>query len=86
MLRDEALKDFNVNNYAIEVKEIGEHFANYLVRKAGPNNKSYNLQISLVERMDSRFGTCTCGFPRVMGVPCKHMVAVLKSGLLEGLN
>ena len=40
MLRDEVLKDFNVNNYAIEVEEIGEHFANYLVRKAGPNNKS----------------------------------------------
>ncbi len=86
MLRDEALKDYNVNNYAIEAEEIGEHFVNYLVRKAGPNNKSYNLQFPLVERMDSRFGSCTCGFPKVMGVPCKHMVAVLKSGLLEGLN
>ena len=68
-LRDEALKDFNVNNYAIEVEKIGEHFANYLVRKAGPNDKSYNLQFSLIERMESRFGTCTCGFPKVMGVP-----------------
>jgi hypothetical protein len=85
LLRDEALKDFNVNNYAIEVEEIGKHFlAHYLVRKGGPNNKSYNLQIPSVETMDSRFGTCTCGFLKVMGVPYKHMVAVLKSGLLEG--
>jgi hypothetical protein len=76
LLRDEALKDFNVNNYAIEVEEIGEHFANYLVRKAGPNNKTYKLQFPLVERMDSRFGSCTCGFPKVMGVPFKHMVPV----------
>ena len=30
--RKEALKDFNLKNYAIEVEEIGEHFANYLVR------------------------------------------------------
>ena len=45
LLMDEALKDFNVNNYAIEVEEIGEPFANYLVRKAGPNNKNttYNF-------------------------------------------
>ena len=86
LLRDKALKDFNVNNYAIEVEEIGKNFANYLTRKAGPNNKSYRLQISLVDMMDSRYGSCTFGFPKFMAVPCKHMVAVLKSGLLEGLN
>ena len=80
------MKDFNVKKYAIEVEEVGKLFANYVVRKAEPNNKSYNLQMPLVETLDSRFGTCTCGFPNVMGVPCKHMVAVLKSGLLEGLN
>ena len=80
------MRDFNVNNYAIEVEEIGKHFATYLVRKAGPNNRSYKLQIPLVERMDSCFGSCTCGFPKVMAVPCKHTVAVLKSGLLEGFN
>jgi hypothetical protein len=83
LLRDEALKDFNVNNYTKEVEEIGKRFANYLVRNAGPNTKSNKLQIPLEERNDSRFGSCTCGFPKVMAVSCKHMASVFKSGLLE---
>jgi hypothetical protein len=53
------LKDFNMNNYEIEVEEIGVHFANCLVRKAEPNNKSYKVQIPLEERGDSCFGSFT---------------------------
>ena len=34
----------------------------------------------------SRFGSCTCCSPRMMGVPCMHMVVVLKSRNVEGLN
>ncbi len=34
----------------------------------------------------SRFGTCTCGFPRKEGVPCDHMVAVLKVGAIPSLT
>ena len=29
---------------------------------------------------------CMCGFTRMMGVPCVHMVVALKSGSVEGLN
>jgi hypothetical protein len=28
----------------------------------------------------SRFGSCTCGFDRKEGIPCDHMVAIVKSG------
>ena len=34
----------------------------------------------------SHFGTCTCGVPKVDGIPCLHMVAICKSNRIEGLN
>ena len=34
----------------------------------------------------SFFGSCDCGVPRVDGFPCQHMIAVCKSGRIEGLN
>jgi hypothetical protein len=36
--------------------------------------------------MGSVFGGCTCGALLIDGVPCHHMVAVVKSSKLEGLN
>ncbi len=36
--------------------------------------------------MGSRFGPCTCGKPTTDGVPCKHMVAIVKASKIEGLS
>ena len=36
--------------------------------------------------MGSMFGGCTCGEPLTAGVPCHHMVAVVKSYRILGLN
>jgi hypothetical protein len=35
--------------------------------------------------MGSRFGSCTCRKPRKDGVPCKHMVAIVKASKIKGL-
>ena len=74
-----------MNNYVIVV-EAGDHFVNCTVRKMGTNNTCYTTTIPLEELMGSRFGSCSCGVPKVMGIPCEHMVAVLKSGLVEGYD
>jgi hypothetical protein len=34
----------------------------------------------------SAFGGCSCGVPYTDGVPCHHMVAVVKSSGIEGLT
>ena len=34
----------------------------------------------------SRFGTCTCGRPKVLGVPCAHMVIAVRMGRIPLLN
>ena len=36
--------------------------------------------------MGSLFGGCTCGGPLTAGVPCHHMVAVVKASRILGLN
>ena len=38
------------------------------------------------EEEGSVFGGCTCGVPNTDGVPCQHMVAVVKSSRIEGLT
>ena len=39
----------------------------------------------LKEFEQSAFGDCSCGLPCTSGVPCHHMVAVVKSSRIEGL-
>ena len=36
--------------------------------------------------MGSVFGGCTCSGPLTDGIPCHHMIAVLKSSRIKGLN
>ena len=44
----------------------------------------------VVPIMNSVFGGCTCGAPNVNGIPCHHMIAVVKSSMsmveVEGLT
>ncbi len=44
------------------------------------------MKIPLLEVAGLRFGSCSCRVTQVMGVPCQHMVAVLKSGVIEGFD
>jgi hypothetical protein len=47
----------------------------------------YTCHIPMVaDDNGSHFGTCTCGVPKVDGIPCMHMVAICKSNRIEGLN
>jgi hypothetical protein len=34
----------------------------------------------------SQFGTCSCGCPKKEGVPCDHMVAIVKVGAIATLT
>ena len=53
--------------------------------KAGIRNTIPVLFYS-VEEEESVFGGCSCGVPKMHGIPCHHMVAVVKSHCIEGLN
>ncbi len=44
------------------------------------------MKIPLALLAGARFGSCSCCVTQVMGVPCQHMLAVLKSGVIEGFD
>ena len=83
--RDEAMIDVNVVDYIFEV-ENQETSVRFKAKKTTGNLKWVTLDFPLEEYHGSRFGKCTCGAPNVLGVPCKHMVAAMKSGQIQGLN
>jgi hypothetical protein len=82
-LWEKSFKDIDVNKYVVTDK-TGQNFANCSVRKTGANGKNYLVKIPLAEVEGLRFGSCSCHVAQVMGVPCQHMGAVLKSGVIEG--
>lgn len=51
--------------------------------KAHLERKCYFLNVAI---MGSRFGGCSCGEQKVLGRPCHHMVAVVKSGRILNLD
>jgi hypothetical protein len=79
------MKDVHLCDFIIETEENEDH-----VRCRVKKNLALHVWRTStfpIEEVDgSRFGTCTCGSPRMMGVPCVHMVVVLKSKSVEDLN
>ena len=76
------MKDVQLRNFIVETEEDDDH----VCRKEKKNSASHvwrTTAFPIGEVNGSRFGTCTCGSPRMMGVPCMHMVVALKSGSVE---
>ncbi len=57
-----------------------------IVSKKFASEREYTIIIPKTDTMGSRFGKCTCGFPKKEGIPCQHMVAVSKLGRIDGMT
>jgi len=77
-IMEEAFKDVNVHDYALKVVET-ETYTEATVTRNVANSKIYNVRLPKEERLGSRFGSCTCGKPAKNGIPCKHMVVLVKT-------
>jgi hypothetical protein len=71
-----VMKDVHLHDYIVETEEI---------KKTLAPSCQMMTNFPLEEVTGSRFRTCTCGAPRMMGVPCMHMVVALKSGSVKGI-
>jgi hypothetical protein len=81
-LRDDIFAKVDYTNYVISVS-TGENVNVRISRIGNIERQCYFLK---EEIMGSVFGGCSCGAPNVKGIPCHHMIAVTKSGRIEGLN
>ncbi len=83
-LMDEAFNNVKVQEFKVHLKEHKkEHTA--IVSKNSTSHREYSVNIKS-DTFGSRFGKCTCGFPKIKGVPCQLMVAVQKLGRIDGLT
>jgi hypothetical protein len=85
VLMEEAFQNVNVQDFKVHLTEKDDqHTAN--VSKKSTNERKYSMIIPKNDTLGSRFGKCTCGFPKKEGIPCRHMVAVSKLGRIDGLT
>ena len=83
-LRDmEFAKVTNQRLHDITILETDDRWNCRVVRTNFNERKCWFLKEPV---MGSVFGGCSCGGPLTDGIPCHHMIAVVKSSRIKGLN
>jgi hypothetical protein len=83
-LMEEAFEEVDIRDYRINIMNKNTVHTCTVSRMKSTNE--YTVMIPTKDTMGSRFGSCTCGKPTKDGVPCKHMVAIVKMSKIEGLS
>jgi hypothetical protein len=83
-LRDAAFENINFQHYSINITEQ-EIMWECRVTRNGQGNNKRNCFFLKEPNGGSTFGGCSCGGPYTDGIPCHHMVAIVKSSIVEGL-
>ncbi len=82
---EEVFKKVNLLEFKIHLMDNKGHHA-AVVSKKSTSKREYTVIIPKTDIIGSRFGKCTCGYPRKEGIPCDHMVAVFKLGRINQLS
>jgi hypothetical protein len=82
-LRDEIFLDVDYTKYNISVSTRNDRVNVKIAYIGKIERQCYFLTEDV---MGSFFGGCNCGAPYVHGIPCHHMIAVVKSSKVEGLT
>ena len=73
----------NFRAYTINTADYNKH-QEFSVKGNHPNSVTQSVRILREPFYGCRGYTCTCGVPKMDGVPCRHVVAVVKSGRARG--
>lgn len=84
----EAFNNIHLRNYRFAVQEMNDRWVIQVGERSGSGNaRMHSVEIAKQAGMHgSRFGTCTCGRPKVIGAPCVHMVVAVKLGRVPDLT
>jgi len=86
-LMEEIFEKCESSIYRLQMTEHAD-FHKFVVSKNSAATREYFVllpkKVGAVH--GSRFGTCSCGFPKKEGIPCDHMVAIVKSGAIPDLT
>jgi hypothetical protein len=68
--------------YRVHMTELRDSLK-FVISKKSTATREYSVILPKMPSVHgSKFGSCTCGFPRKEGVPCDHMVAIVKQGIV----
>jgi hypothetical protein len=70
--------------YAINIEGKGDRWSCIVSRLT--TSKQYQCFFLCTKEEGLCFGGCTCGVPKVDGIPCQHMATVVRLSQIEGLN
>ncbi len=84
-LQDAAFENINFQHYSINITKQ-ERMWDCRVMRNGQGNNKRNCFFLKEPNGVSTFGGCSCCGPYTDGIPCHHMVAVVKSSRNEGLT
>ena len=82
-LRDDVFAKVDFRLYQIDIAECDDRWECKVKRGRGRQRRCFFLKDT---RLGSHFGGCRCNAPCVDGLPCHHMVAVVKSARINGLT
>jgi hypothetical protein len=82
--REDACKDVNHHKDEIHISALSNQWLCRVQRVSSTNQ--YQCYFKAEEEEGSAFVGCSCGRPKTHGIPCVHMVAVVKSCCIDGLN
>jgi hypothetical protein len=86
-LMKDAFNDVNIREYKLNMQQnSSSQTYNVLVSKNTNGAREFLVALPKVALKGSHFGSCTCGKPAKEGVPCKHMVVIVKSSVIAGLT
>ncbi len=84
-LRDAAFKNINFQHYSINITEK-ENRWDCRVTRCGQEHKEKMCFFLKKTDGGSMFGGCSCCILYTDGIPCHHMVAMVKLSRIEGLT
>jgi hypothetical protein len=83
-LMEEAFHNVKVQDFKVYLTENNYQHTAIVSKKSTSERDSMIIPKS--DTFGSTFGKCTCGFPKIKGVPCQHIVAESKLGRTDGLT
>ena len=76
----------NQRDYMIKIEDDGPDKYLCIVQRYTSVNKNQCWFPKSYDENGSLFGGCSCGYPFTSGLPCHHMIAVVQSNRIAGLN
>ena len=75
----------NTNKYRVSIKNDEDFHIGKVKMSINSKSPERTVKIQKVNVNNQYFRTCSCGVPQVDSVPCIHMMAVAKSGRVNGM-